>query len=130
MMLHSHDCWHRKKRRPAQPADRLTGSKSPEPNYTGEETNMPRLTGKVAIITGAAQGIGVEYAKALAAEGARIAVADVADTASAVAALRAAGGPGIGLKADVTHPEFGASMVGATVEAVGGGEILLNQPAP
>src|SRR3954471_12039484 len=113
-----------KSRRPARPANRLTGSKSPEPNYTGEETKMPRLTGRVAIITGAAQGIGVEYAKALAAEGARIAVADVADTASAVASLRDAGAEVIGLKADVTDPDSVASMVAATVEAFGGVDIL------
>jgi NAD(P)-dependent dehydrogenase (short-subunit alcohol dehydrogenase family) len=90
---------------------------------------MPRLTGKVAIITGAAQGIGVEYAKALAAEGARVAVADVADTASAVAALRDAGAEVIGLKADVTDPGSVTSMVAATVEAFGGVDILVNNAA-
>jgi NAD(P)-dependent dehydrogenase (short-subunit alcohol dehydrogenase family) len=90
---------------------------------------MPRLTGKVAIITGAAQGIGVEYAKALAAEGARVAVADVADTASAVAALGDAGAEVIGLKADVTDPDSVTSMVAATVEAFGGVDILVNNAA-
>ena len=38
-----------------------------------------RLEGRVAIVTGAAQGIGAAYARALAAEGARVAMADILD---------------------------------------------------
>ena len=45
---------------------------------------MGRLDGRVAIITGAAQGIGAAYAKALAGEGARVALSDIQD-AGAVA---------------------------------------------
>ena len=40
---------------------------------------MGRLDGRVAIVTGGAKGIGVQYVRALAAEGARLMIADVAD---------------------------------------------------
>ena len=40
---------------------------------------MPRLAGKTAIVTGGAKGIGRHYSQALAAEGARVMIADIAD---------------------------------------------------
>ena len=40
---------------------------------------MGRLDGRVAVVTGGARGIGVHYARALAAEGARLMIADIAD---------------------------------------------------
>src|SRR5262249_54048663 len=43
------------------------------------ETRMARLTGKTAIVTGGAKGIGRHYSQALAAEGARVMIADIAD---------------------------------------------------
>src|SRR4029079_12446020 len=45
----------------------------------GREKPMPRLAGKTAIVTGGAKGIGRHYSKALAAEGARVMIADIAD---------------------------------------------------
>ena len=50
------------------------------------------MTGKVAIITGAAQGIGAEYARALSAAGAAVIVADVSDASSVAAAINDKGG--------------------------------------
>src|SRR5207244_3820316 len=47
-------------------------------NTKGRET-MGRLDGRVAIVTGGAKGIGVHYVRALAAEGARLMIADIAD---------------------------------------------------
>ena len=46
---------------------------------TGGEPDMARLEGKTAIVTGGAKGIGRHYSQALAAEGARVMVADIAD---------------------------------------------------
>ena len=40
---------------------------------------MPRLTGKVALVTGGAKGIGRHYSQALAGEGARVMIADIED---------------------------------------------------
>ena len=51
-----------------------------------------RLQGRVAIVTGAAQGIGAAYARALAAAGACVCVADVLDCNPVASDIRAAGG--------------------------------------
>tara|TARA_B100001063_G_scaffold53006_1_gene46981 strand:- start:1072 stop:1269 length:198 start_codon:yes stop_codon:yes gene_type:complete len=64
---------------------------------------MKRLNNKVAIVTGAAQGIGAAYAKGLAQQGAKVVLADLADPSAAVAEIIAAGGQAIGCKVDVTN---------------------------
>ena len=58
---------------------------------------MGRMSGKVAVVTGAAQGIGRTYAEALAAEGAKVVVTDIQNTDEAVDAIKSAGGEAIGL---------------------------------
>ena len=58
---------------------------------------MGRLDGKVAIVTGGGRGIGVEYAKVLAAEGAKVAVTDIVDTETTVNIIKQAGGDAIAL---------------------------------
>lgn len=87
---------------------------------------MARMSGKVAVVTGAAQGIGRTYAEALAAEGAQVVVTDILDTAEAVDAIKAAGGDAIGLHTDVTSDESLAAMVNETESAFGSIEVLVN----
>ena len=87
---------------------------------------MSRLDGKVAVVTGAAQGIGETYAKALAAEGARVVVSDVADPSRVVDEITNAGGKAIGAIADVTDDGSLSALVDAAEAAFGPIEILVN----
>jgi len=85
-----------------------------------------RLAGKIAIVTGAAQGIGATYAAALGAEGARVCVSDVLDTAETVAAVAKAGGEAFGTRCDVTDAASVKAMADATIERWGRIDILVN----
>ena len=71
---------------------------------------MGRLDGRVAIVTGAAQGIGATYAKALAAEGASICVTDVQAPDAVAAEIGATGGKALALASDVTDAASCESM--------------------
>ncbi len=87
---------------------------------------MTKLNGKVALITGAAQGLGAVYAKAMAAEGARVVVSDVVDCQPVADAITAAGGEAIAQICDVTDNDaLTQSVVGAEA-AFGPIEILVN----
>ena len=90
---------------------------------------MNKVEGRVAIVTGAAQGIGAAYAKALAAEGARVAVADVIETANTVNIINQAGGVAIGLATDITDEAQVAAMVAKTLDSFGQVDVLVNNAA-
>lgn len=85
-----------------------------------------RLQGRVAIVTGAAQGIGARYAAALAAEGAALVCADVIDAEPVAAQIRAAGGRALALRADVSSAESVRQMAAASVAAFGRIDVLVN----
>ena len=88
-----------------------------------------RLDGKIAIITGAARGLGATYARAFAAEGAAVCVGDVLDPMATVNDIEAAGGAAIGVGADVTDMDACEALVAQTREAFGGVDILVNNAA-
>ena len=89
-----------------------------------------RLKDKVVVVTGAAQGIGEAYAKAIAAEGAAVVVADLNESGEQVAKqIEADGGRAIFVRTDVSSAESAAAMVEATVAAYGGIDGLVNNAA-
>src|SRR5438045_812548 len=86
------------------------------------------LEGKVAIVTGGAGGIGQVYARALAAEGASVVLADLnAEAASEAAAqMESEGFSAMGAKLDVTSEESAKAMVEQVKARFGGVDILVN----
>jgi len=85
-----------------------------------------RFEGRVAVVTGAAQGIGEAYARALAAEGASVVVADLnAEAGQKVAADVG----GLFVRTDVSSHESAAAMVEQAVAAYGGIDLLVNNAA-
>jgi 3-oxoacyl-[acyl-carrier protein] reductase len=93
---------------------------------------MPaRFDGKVAIVTGSGQGIGEAYAKALAAAGASVVVADLNfDQAERVATeIAKEQGTAQAVPVDVSDPGSTAAMAGAAVSAFGGIDYLVNNAA-
>jgi NAD(P)-dependent dehydrogenase (short-subunit alcohol dehydrogenase family) len=88
-----------------------------------------RLQGKVAIVTGAAQGIGAEYARALVAAGAAVVVADVADAGPVADAINVGGGAALAVNCDVTDAPSVNAMIAATLARFGRIDILVNNAA-
>lgn len=87
-----------------------------------------RLRGKTALITGAARGIGLEFARAYIAEGARVALADI--NAAAVATAAASLGPqAIAVQMDVTRQDSIDAGFDAAVGQMGQLDILINNAA-
>lgn len=88
---------------------------------------MRRLEGRSALITGAGQGLGEALAGRLAAEGARVMIADLNAEAAerAAAAIREAGGEAASVRANVTQEADVQTMVAAAIERHGGLDILV-----
>jgi NAD(P)-dependent dehydrogenase (short-subunit alcohol dehydrogenase family) len=89
---------------------------------------MNRLDGKVALISGAARGIGAETARLMVKAGAKVAIGDVTDERGrdTVRTLEAAGGEALYVHLDVTREEDWAHAVGAAIDRFGGLDILVN----
>src|SRR5258706_10096926 len=90
---------------------------------------MTKLDGRVAIVTGGAQGIGREYAKVLAASGAAVVGADGKAAGETVDEIRAAGGRVVAVETDVSDKASCFATAAKAREAFGAVTILVNNAA-
>jgi 3-oxoacyl-[acyl-carrier protein] reductase len=101
--------------------------------HFGQEWHMHggdmRFDGKVVVITGAARGLGQEYARQFARCGASVAVSDLRDCAETLAIVEREGAAGLATKTDVTSAESTAAMARAVVEKFGRIDVLVNNAA-
>jgi len=87
---------------------------------------MGKLAGRVAIVTGGAQGIGRAIVAKLAEEGATVVIGDI-DGAKAEAAAAAVNG--MAITTDIAEPDQAANLVDTTVERYGKLDVLVNNAA-
>jgi NAD(P)-dependent dehydrogenase (short-subunit alcohol dehydrogenase family) len=92
---------------------------------------MSRLSGRTAIVTGGAKGIGRHYSRALAAEGARVMIADIADGTQLAQEIAAEYGANSVASAitDVSDEHAVKALVAATMERFGRIDVLVNNAA-
>jgi NAD(P)-dependent dehydrogenase (short-subunit alcohol dehydrogenase family) len=88
-----------------------------------------RLKGKVAIVTGGAQGLGRAYVLRLAEEGARVVIADILDGTPVETVVKERGGEALALKTDVTDEQSTQAMAQKTVDRFGRIDVLINNAA-
>lgn len=92
-------------------------------------TDGTRLDGQVAIVTGAAQGIGKGIALVLAEAGAAIVIGDLQDAAATVREIRSRGGRAVSLVMDISISENAKALVGLALKEFGRLDILVNNAA-
>jgi NAD(P)-dependent dehydrogenase (short-subunit alcohol dehydrogenase family) len=92
---------------------------------------MARLASRTAIVTGGAKGIGRHYSKALAGEGARVMIADIADGADLAQELDSRHGQGTALSSvtDVSDESQVKDLIARTIDSFGKIDILVNNAA-
>lgn len=90
---------------------------------------MASLTGKTAIVTGAAQGIGAHLAAGLASEEANVVIVDILDGKDVAERIRAEGGSAIACVADITDDDSLASVLEETEQSFGAVDVLVNNAA-
>ena len=92
----------------------------------GQQAGDGRLAGKVALITGSANGLGRVAAELFATHGAHVVVADVEDGSEVVAAIQSAGGQATFVTVDVSNDDSVADAIDHAVATFGGLHVLYN----
>ncbi|MBC8195926.1 MAG: SDR family NAD(P)-dependent oxidoreductase [Acidimicrobiia bacterium] len=89
---------------------------------------MQELEGRVAVVTGAASGIGLAMTEAFVAQGMKVVMADVEEDALSAQATRleSSGAPVLGVLCDVTDPVAVQALADATIDNFGGVHLLCN----
>ena len=87
------------------------------------------FTGKVVVVTGAARGLGQEYARQFARRGANVAVNDIRDCSETLAIIEEEGSEGIAAETDVTSAASTAAMAAAVMQKFGRIDVLVNNAA-
>jgi 3-oxoacyl-[acyl-carrier protein] reductase len=90
---------------------------------------MGQLENKVAIVTGAARGLGRAYAEALAREGAAVLACDINDCGATVAAITGVGGRAEAMVVDITSMESCEAMAAQAIASFGRIDVLVNNAA-
>ena len=90
---------------------------------------MGSFEGKVAIVTGAAMGIGQAYAQGFAREGAQVVAADIADSSETIELIENEGGKVLPVGVDVTDLESTEAMAATVGDAFGRIDVLVNNAA-
>ena len=88
-----------------------------------------KLKDRVAIVTGAARGLGRAFSVALAKEGAKVMAVDIADVEDTIKEIKSLGGTAKGLRVDVSSEKETVKMAKDTLETFGKIDILVNNAA-
>jgi 3-oxoacyl-[acyl-carrier protein] reductase len=94
-----------------------------------DSTTELAVRDKVVVITGAARGIGQEFARSLAAAGALVVAADINDCSATLDLIKAENGDAIGVALDVRNAESASDMTKAANRAFGRVDALINNAA-
>ncbi|WP_410813333.1 SDR family NAD(P)-dependent oxidoreductase [Micromonospora sp. 067-2] len=90
---------------------------------------MIGLSGRVAVVTGGASGIGAATVRRLTSEGAAVVVVDVASADEVIEGVRSAGGRAVAVRADVAHPDGWAEVADTARREYGSVHILHSNAA-
>ncbi len=88
-----------------------------------------KFENRVVIITGAARGLGQEYARQFARRGAQVVVGDIRDCAETLQVINEEGAQGVAVKSDVTSATSAAKLAEAALENFGAIDVLVNNAA-
>ena len=94
-----------------------------------DNTTELAIRDKVVVITGAARGIGQEFARSLSVAGALVVAADINDCSATLDLIKAENGTAIGVVLDVRRAESASDMTNAATRAFGRVDALINNAA-